>query len=244
MDRSKEADQYKYGCLDRRINWNMVSEIDVTSIVMGKVREGDIVLNLGLRQEILASYIIRVWNGFVISIDTSRRTLESVRKKIDETGSQRRVFLLQAFVDRLPLRGECVDIVIAMFATQGLLREEALQLLQELKRVLIKTGRFVLVEWVFEPKSNDKRTNPELREMLAEKKKIEEHSLDYKEYCQILNMAGFEIEEIRFLPRRISVKGSDLFREEEKIELPQKLDKKDSGQLHISLALISSRVKR
>ncbi|UCD72532.1 MAG: hypothetical protein JSW01_03505, partial [Candidatus Bathyarchaeota archaeon] len=63
MDRSKEVDQYRHGCLDRRMPWDMVSEIDVTSVVMGKVREGNIVLNLGPRQEVLASYVIRVWNG-------------------------------------------------------------------------------------------------------------------------------------------------------------------------------------
>jgi SAM-dependent methyltransferase len=226
------------------MHWDMVSEIDVTSVVMGKIREGNIVLNLGLRQKVLTSYVIRVWNGFAISVNASRRILESVRKKIDETGSQRRAFLLQASVDHLPLRGECIDAVISIFTTQSLLREEALQLLQEFKRVLIKTGRFVLVEWVFEPKSNDNHANLELREILTEKKGLREHSLDYKEYCQILNMTGFEIEEIRFLPRRIYLKGSDAVGEEETIELLQKLDKMDSGQLQINLVLISSRVKR
>jgi SAM-dependent methyltransferase len=244
MDQPKDVNQYKYDCLDQRMHWGMISEIDVTSVVMGKISEGNIVLNLGLRQEVLASYVIRVWNGFTINVDTSIRILESVKKKIDETGSRRRAFLVQASVDHLPLRGECVDVVISMLTTQGLLREEVLPLFQEFKRVLIKTGRFVLVEWVFELKSDVEYTLLELREIIGEKDEVGEYPFDYKEYCQILNRAGFEIEEIRFLPRRISLKRFDALREEKAIELLQNLDRMDSGQLQVNLALISSRVKR
>ncbi len=181
MDQSKSANRQGYDSPDRRMNWSMVSDIDVASIVMGKVSEGSMVLNLGIRQEVLASYIIRVWNGFVISVDTSGKILESVKKKIDEIGSQRRAFLLQASVDHLPLREECVDAIISMFTTHDSLREEVLQLFQEFKRVLLKTGRFVLVEdWAFEPKSKVEHALLDLREMLAEKEGVEEYPFCYK----------------------------------------------------------------
>ncbi len=59
-----------------------------------------------------------------------------------------------------------------------------------------------------------------------------------------MNKAGFEIEEIRFLPRRISLKRFDALREAKAIELLKNLGRMDSEQLQINLALISSRVKR
>lgn len=245
MDQSKGVNRHRYDSLDQPVNWSMVSDIDVASIVMGKVNEGSIVLNLGIRQEVLASYIVRVWNGFAISIDTSGMILESVKRKIDETGSQRRVFLLQASVNHLPLREECVDVIIAMFTTNDSLRERVLQLFQEFKRVLIKTGRFVLVEdWAFEPKSKVEHALLNLREMLAKKEGVGEYPFCYKEYCQLLNKSGFEIEEIRFLPRGISLKRFNVLREAKAIELLQNLGRMDSEQLQINLTLISSRVKR
>jgi ubiquinone/menaquinone biosynthesis C-methylase UbiE len=244
MDQVKDVNRYDNDCLDLFMHRNMVSDIDVTSMMLGKIKEGNIVLNLGVRQDVLTSYIVRVWNGFAISLNPSAKIIKFVKRGIHDIGSQRRALLLQASVGHIPLRKECIDIVISMFTTRGQVLEEARPLFQECNRVLTKTGRFVLVDWVFDPKNEIQDILLELREIATEKRGVEERLFNYKDYCEVLEKTGFDIEEIRFFTRNVSLERFNSLDDKRAIDLLEELSKVDLRDLQIKLALISSRVKR
>ena len=233
---------------DRAEHWmqgEMTSNYDVISVQMGRISEGSVVLNVGVGPGIFASYVTRVWNAFVIGVDTSKRFLESAKKRAEEAGVQRRVFLLLASADHLPLRGRRIDAAASMFTLYGLAQEKIFEVFREVGRVLAKNGTYVLVEdWAFEPKSKVEFALLELRRILDKKEGSGKYCLNYREYAKVLRQAGFEIEEIRFLPRKVSMEIFNILREEVVEELLQIVSEEGSTPPQTNLILISSKVKR
>jgi len=230
---------------EHRMQREITSNHDVISVQMGRIREGSVVLNVGVGAGVFTSYVARVWNAFIIGVDTSKKFLESAKKRTEEAGVQRRVFLLLASADHLPLRGERIDTTVTMLSLYGLAQEKILEVFREIGRVLAKKGIYVLVEdWAFDPKSKVEFALLELRKILDKKRGIGEYCLNYREYAEILRQAGFEIGEIRFLPREVSMEIISVLREEGMEELLQIVDEEDSNPLQTTLTLISSKVKR
>jgi len=222
----------------------MASDYDVISVQMGKIREGNIVLNIGVGLGVFASYVSRVWNAFVIGVDASVGFLESAKKRTGESGAWRRVLLLHSSADHLPLRGVCIDAAVSILSIQDLPPDVTLQVFREIRRVLTRRGRFVLVEdWAFDPKSRVEYALLELRRILDRRMGERKYRLNYKEYVEILRRAGFEIEEIRFLPRRIYPERLEA-PDDRAGELLRVVREQGSSPLHVNLTLISSRVKR
>ncbi len=230
---------------ERRVQWEMASDYDVISVQMGKIREGGVVLNIGVGIGVFASYVTRVWNTFTIGVDISKKALEATKRRVEETGVKRRVFLLLASTSHLPLRGEDVDTGVSMFTMRGLTQEGVLEVFQEIRRVLKKNGKYVLVEdWAFHPKRQEEYALLELRRMLAKREETGEYCLNYREYTKILKHAGFEIEEIRFLPNRVFLETFDILQGERAEDLLQIVGKVGLSQLQTPLTLIGSKVKR
>jgi len=228
---------------------NMTSDHDVISVQMMRVREGSIVLSIGVGQGVFTSYVARVWNAYAICIDTSERFLEAAKRRTSEAGVQRRVLLTHASGDRIPLRDGCIDAAISILTMHSLPPERIAQVFQELRRVLVKRGRFILVEdWASDPKCEVEHTLLELMRMPVRSGERSEYRLNYRDYVEILRRSGFEIEEIRFLPRRIFPhRLLDRFKslkQGKAVELLQTVRDWGSNPIQVDSTLISSRAKR
>jgi len=228
---------------------NGVSDHDVIAVQMMKVREGSIILSIGVGIGVFTSYVARVWNANAIGIDNSERLLEAAKRRTDESGVQRRVLLLHADSDRIPLRDGCVDAAISILTMHSLPPERVLQVFRELRRVLANEGRFVLVEdWASDPKSELEHALLELIKMPVRSEGKSEYRLNYRDYVEILRRGGFEIEEIRFLPRKVFLhKLLDRFKSLEQgraTELLRTVSGWDSNSIQVDLTLISSRARR
>ena len=232
-----------------QIGLNVASDYDVISVKMLAVREGNIILNIGVGLGVFSSYAARVWNAYTIGIDTSERFLEVAKRRMSEAGVQRRVLLLHADGNRIPLRDGCVDAAISILTMHNLPLEKMLQVFRELRRVLVNGGRFVLVEdWASDPKSEVQHALLELMKVLARSGKLCEYRLNYRDYVEILRKAGFEIEEIQFLPRKVFphklLDRAKSLEHDRATELLRTVSDQGSNSIQVDLTLISSRAKR
>ncbi len=245
VKRSQLIDLHEKALKYSRMHQDMVSDYDIVSIRMGNVREGNMVLAAGVGTRNLAPYLTRVWNVFSISVDASERVLETVNRRTHEKGDPRRAFLLRASTNCLPIREKQFNAVISISAINDLSADEILRVFQEFARVLTEEGRFVLVEdWAFDPKSQAQQTLLELRSLFMKRMGRRQRQLNHREYADILQKAGFEIEQKQFLPKEISLREFDILKGEKAKELLQTVDECDPSQLHTMLTVIGSRVKR
>jgi len=224
---------------------DMVSDYDLFSIQMAGVGEGETVFLIGVRSEILAPYIARVWNASVISVVTSNKLLNEVKRRINEGGLKRRVCILKAEPVSLPLREESLGVTISMGGMEQFSAQTVLQSLREIRRVLRKQGRLVLVEdWAYDPKNEIEYMALELRNKVAEEEGKNEPLLNYRDYLQLLKKAGFGVKEIRFLSRRLSREMLLRLQEARPRELLEIVQSQGSIILQTRMTLISSIVKR
>jgi ubiquinone/menaquinone biosynthesis C-methylase UbiE len=83
--------------------------------------------------------------GKVYSVDPSREILQNATRMIKEKGLSKRIKLVEAKAENLPLENSSFDAIVTLMALHHL--EDTNKAFQEFSRVLKANGIYVVVEW-------------------------------------------------------------------------------------------------
>lgn len=165
-----------------------------------RVADPRVVMDLGIGTGTLSAAALRRWPGAeVVGVDVSKGMLGIARDSVAERAGReaaRRLRLVQADAQRLPLAAGSVDLCVTSFVLQLVLDRHAA--LREVRRVLVPGGLLALVTWqsdrtVFRP---DEEFDEAVLDLGIEEDEVDEapHAGDFvsaKAAASQLRRAGF-----------------------------------------------------
>jgi arsenite methyltransferase len=153
---------------------------------LGKIREGDVVLDLGsgggIDVFLAAQKVGRT--GKVIGLDMTPRMIESARSNLTKLNLENVEFKLGE-IEHIPLAGDSVDVITSNCVI--CLSPEKQQVFREMFRVLRPRGRVAIADEVaLRPFSDEERGDPE------QWCKCVTGAVTEAEYSKMLQQVGFE----------------------------------------------------
>lgn len=131
------------------------------------VHKHDLVLDVGAGAGYFTFPLAKQTTNTVYALDMERAMLDYIKKKSDEHG-RKNIQLMQERLENTPLQTGSVQRILASMVLHEVTPLD--QALEEIYRVLAPGGRFVLIDWVPEPR--DQRPN---RIHANDMRKVAEH---------------------------------------------------------------------